>query len=30
VNLRQIEFGEFGSGSVKNTTMGLNHLPSEL
>jgi hypothetical protein len=27
VNLRQIEFGR---GSAKNTTMGSNHLPSEL
>jgi hypothetical protein len=29
VNLRQIEFGEFGSGSAKNTTMGSNRLPSD-
>ncbi len=30
VNLRQIEFGEFGSGSAKNSTMGSNRLPSDL
>ncbi len=30
VNLRQIEFGEFGSGSAKNTTMGSIRVPSDL
>ncbi len=30
VNLRQIEFSEFGSGSAKNTKMGSNRLPSDL
>jgi hypothetical protein len=29
VNLRQIEFGEFGSSSVKNTTVGSNRLSSD-
>ena len=30
VNLRQIEFGEFGSGSAKNITMGSIRVPSDL
>ncbi len=30
VNLSQIEFGKFGSGSAKNTRMGSNRLPSDL
>ncbi len=30
VNLRQIEFGEFGSGSAKNTTTGSIRVPSDL
>ncbi len=30
VNLRQIEFGEFGSGSAKNTRMGSIQDPSVL
>ena len=30
VNLSQIEFGEFGSGSAKNSTMGSIRLPSDL
>ncbi len=29
VNLRQIEYGEFGSGSAKNTTMGSKRLPTD-
>ncbi len=29
VNLRQIEYGEFGSGSAKNTTMGSNRPPTD-
>ncbi len=29
VNLRQIEFGKFGSGSANNTTMGSIRLPSD-
>jgi hypothetical protein len=30
VNLRQIEFGKFGSGSAKNTMMGSIRVPSDL
>jgi hypothetical protein len=30
VNLRQIEFGKFGSGSAKNATMGSIRVPSDL
>jgi hypothetical protein len=30
VNLRQIEFSDFGSGSAKNTRMGSIHVPSDL
>jgi hypothetical protein len=30
LRLRQIEFGEFGSGSIKNTTMGSIRVPSHL
>jgi hypothetical protein len=30
VNLHQIEFGEFGSGSTKNPTMGSIRVPSDL
>ncbi len=30
VNLRQIEFGKFGSGSAKNTMMGSTRVPSDL
>ncbi len=30
VNLSQIEFGEFSSGSAKNTTMGSIRVPSDL
>jgi hypothetical protein len=29
VNLSQIEFGEFSSGSAKNTTVGSNRLSSD-
>jgi hypothetical protein len=29
VNLRQIEFSEFGSGSAKNTMLGSILLPSD-
>jgi hypothetical protein len=30
MNLRQIEFGKFGSGSAKNTMMGSIRVPSDL
>ncbi len=30
VNLRQIEYGKFGSGSAKNTMMGSIRVPTDL
>jgi hypothetical protein len=30
VNLRQIEYGEIGSNSAKNTMLGANRLPTDL